>query len=72
MQEYWQNYINGRWVDGGSGRLAVTNPATGEKLAEIALASRQDVDDAVAAARACHTSGALSSLRPVESSRMVR
>lgn len=72
MQEYWQNYINGRWVDGGSGRLAITNPGTGEKLAEIALASRQDVDDAVAAARACHASGALSSLRPVERSRMVR
>ena len=38
MQEYWQNYINGRWVDGGSGRLAVTNPGTGEELAELRIA----------------------------------
>ena len=72
MQEYWQNYINGRWVDGGSGRLAIINPGNGERLGEVALASRQDVDDAVAAAHACHASGVLSALRPVERSRMVR
>ena len=72
MQEYWQNYINGRWVDGGSGRLAITNPGNGERLGEVALASRQDVDDAVAAAHACQASGVLSALRPVERSRMVR
>ena len=72
MQEYWQNYINGRWVDGGSGRLAIINPGNGERLGEVALASWQEVDDAVAAAHACHASGVLSALRPVERSRMVR
>jgi aldehyde dehydrogenase (NAD+) len=72
MQQYWQNYIDGKWVDGGSGRLAVTNPGTGETIGEIAIASTADVDRAVAAANACHQSGALSDLRPVMRSRMVR
>ena len=72
MKDYWQNYINGAWVDGGAGRLMVTNPGTGENLAEIAMADAADVDRAVAAAMACHNSGALSDLRPVERSRMVR
>jgi len=72
MQDYWQNYIGGKWVDGGAGRLGVTNPGTGEALAEIALADAADVDRAVAAALTCHQSGALSDLRPVERGRMVR
>jgi len=72
MQQYWQNYIDGKWVDGGSGRLAVTNPGTGETIGEIAIASTADVDRAVAAANVCHQSGALSDLRPVMRSRMVR
>ena len=37
-QDYWQNYVDGNWVDGGAGRLTVENPGTGEPLAEIALA----------------------------------
>ncbi len=72
IKPYWQNYINGNWVDGGAGRLAVDNPATGEILAEQALADRADIDRAVQAAKACHQSGALSSLRPVERGRMVQ
>jgi hypothetical protein len=69
---YWQNFIDGEFVDGGAGRLVVDDPATGEALAEQALADAGDVDRAVAAARACHVSGALSSLRPAERGRMVR
>ena len=72
MKDYWQNYIGGKWVDGGSGRLTVDNPATGEKLAEQALANASDVNKAVEAAQAVHQSRALSSLRPVERHRMVR
>ncbi len=26
---YWHNYIGGAWVDGGVGRIDVTDPATG-------------------------------------------
>ncbi|MDW4550193.1 aldehyde dehydrogenase family protein [Defluviimonas sp. D31] len=69
---FWQNWIGGDWVDGGAGRIAVTDPGTGEPLAEQALADAADVARAVAAARVCHESGALSDLRPVERGRMVQ
>lgn len=72
IKPYWQNYINAKWVDGGSGRIAVEDPATGEPLAEQALADSADIDHAVSAARTCHESGALSAMRPVERGRMVR
>ena len=75
MQEvkpYWQNYVGGQWIDGGSGRIDVIDPGTGQKLAEQALADAGDVDRAVEAARRLHLSGALSDLRPVERGRMVQ
>ena len=72
MQDYWQNYIDGNWVDGGAGRIDVENPATGEKLAEQALADAADVDRAVQAARRVHLSGALSDMRPIERGRLVQ
>lgn len=72
MKTYWQNYIDGAWVDGGAGRIDVINPGTGEKLAEQALADACDVDRAVMAAQRVHQSGALSDLRPVERGRMVQ
>ncbi|MEL6748636.1 MAG: aldehyde dehydrogenase, partial [Pseudomonadota bacterium] len=50
VKPYWQNYIDGAWVDGGAGRIDVTDPATGEKIAEHALANASDVDRAVLAA----------------------
>ena len=72
IKPYWQNYVNGQFVDGGAGRLKVDNPATGETVAEQALANAEDVDQAVQAAKRCHESGQLSELRPVERGRMVR
>lgn len=72
MKDYWQNYIDGAWVDGGAGRIDVINPGTGEKLAQHALADATDVDRAVMAARRVHLSGVLSDLRPVERGRMVQ
>ncbi|GAB5446257.1 aldehyde dehydrogenase family protein [Gymnodinialimonas sp.] len=72
FQTYWQNYIDGAWVDGGAGRIDVIDPGSGEKLAEQALADAADVDRAVMAARRVHLSGALSDLRPVERGRMVQ
>ncbi|MEM9708601.1 MAG: aldehyde dehydrogenase family protein [Pseudomonadota bacterium] len=71
VKPYWQNYIDGAWVDGGAGRIGVTNPGTGEHLADQALADAADVDTAIAAARRVHLSGVLSDLRPVERGRMV-
>lgn len=72
MKSYWQNYIDGTWVDGRAGRIDVFNPGTGEKLAEQALADVADIDRAVLAAQRVHLSGALSDLRPVERGRMVQ
>jgi len=72
MKTYWQNYIDGAWVDGGAGRIDVINPGTGEKLAEQALANAADVDRAVMAAARVHHAGTLSDLRPVERGRMVQ
>ena len=69
---YWQNYIDGNWVDGGAGRLTVENPGSGEALAEHALADAGDVDRAVNSAADMHKSGALADLRPVERGRMVK
>ncbi len=45
-----QLLIDGQWTD-GSKTFDTTNPATGEVLTQIAEASTQDVDRAVAAAR---------------------
>lgn len=69
---YYQNYINGKFTDGGAGRIEVTNPASGEVVGEHALADAADVDSAVAAAKALHEAGVFSGLRPVERGRMVQ
>ena len=49
----WQreaNYIGGAWVQADSGKvIAVTNPATGEVSRHVAMASRQTVEEAIAA-----------------------
>ena len=71
MAEF-QNYINGKFLAGGAGRIEVTNPANGQTVGEQALADAGDVDKAVAAAKALHVSGKFSALRPVERGRMVQ
>ncbi len=46
-----QSYINGEWVDGDSGnRFAVLNPATGERLAEVASVGAAETRRAIAGA----------------------
>lgn len=65
IRPYWKNYIGGAWVDGGDGtRLTVTDPATGEAIAEVARGTAQDIDRAVRAARACFDSRVLRDIRP--------
>ncbi|MCF8467197.1 MAG: aldehyde dehydrogenase family protein [Sneathiella sp.] len=66
LKNYWQNYINGEWVDALEGeRIEIENPATAQIIAEIARAQKSDVDRAVVAARACFTSRELYNMRPV-------
>lgn len=72
LSDFWQNHIDGAWCDGGAGRIAVEDPATGEVLAEQALADAADVDRAVRAARACHESGVLTDMRPLARGRLVQ
>ncbi|MEM6310269.1 MAG: NAD-dependent succinate-semialdehyde dehydrogenase [Pseudomonadota bacterium] len=43
-------YVGGRWVDGDEGTFAVTNPARGDVIADVADLSRAQVADAIAAA----------------------
>ena len=46
------NYIGGSWTPAGSSeRLDVTNPATGDVLAQVPLSNSADLDAAVRAAR---------------------
>src|SRR5258707_13820733 len=48
----YQLLIDGQWVDAASGKTFTTpNPATGETLAEVAEADKEDIDRAVSAAR---------------------
>src|SRR5205809_3218941 len=48
-----QLFIDGEWRDAASGKtIEVVNPATEEVIAEVASATRADVDAAVASARA--------------------
>ena len=72
VKEYWQNYIDGKFCDGGAGRIIVDDPSTGKKLAEQAIADAKDVDRAVQAAKRVHESRVLTNMRPVERGRMVR
>lgn len=47
------NYINGQWgTDTGADYTAVKNPANGKTIADVRLSTRDDVNQAVAAAKA--------------------
>lgn len=47
-----RNFINGKWVDAKTEKFeAVPNPATGEELARTPISTKEDVENAVQAAR---------------------
>ena len=47
-----KNYINGEWVESNSKTIGdVWNPAQGEKIAQVAYGTAEDVDKAVKAAK---------------------
>ena len=65
IRPYWRNWIGGDWVDGGDGTtIPVTDPATGEVIAEVARGTAADIDRAVRAARASFDSRVLRDIRP--------
>ncbi|MDU9040471.1 aldehyde dehydrogenase [Pseudomonas corrugata] len=60
-----QAFINGEFRDALSGKTFITtNPATGEKLAEVAACDARDVDVAVAAAKQAFEDGRWHKLSP--------
>ena len=60
-----QAFIDGRYVDAASGATFDTvNPATGKLLARVASGDTEDVDRAVAAARAAFRKGVWAQLAP--------
>jgi phenylacetaldehyde dehydrogenase len=59
--------IGGEWVEPRSDkRIPVTDPATGREIAAVPDANREDVDRAVAAARAAFDKGPWRSMLPAE------
>lgn len=58
MKQHYPLFINGEFVESSSGEVIETfNPATGEVIGTVAKANREDVDKAVAAARAAFEQG---------------
>jgi phenylacetaldehyde dehydrogenase len=67
-----QMLINGKWVDAASGKTFPTyNPATGEVLANVAEGDKEDIDRAVAAARAAFDTGRWSKITPSQRGKMI-
>jgi phenylacetaldehyde dehydrogenase len=64
--------IGGKWVDAASGRTFPTyNPSTGEILAHVAEGDKEDIDRAVAAARAAFDKGLWRRVVPSERARLM-
>jgi phenylacetaldehyde dehydrogenase len=64
-------FIDGQWRDPGSAQLiAVENPATEQPIATLRAASRGDLDDAVAAARAA-LEGSWGRMAPAERGKLL-
>ncbi|HXY78043.1 MAG TPA: aldehyde dehydrogenase family protein [Candidatus Acidoferrales bacterium] len=67
-----QMLINGKWVNAASGKTFPTyNPATGEVLANVAEGDKEDINRAVAAARAAFDTGPWRKLAPSQRASMM-
>ncbi|MEU0466049.1 aldehyde dehydrogenase family protein [Amycolatopsis sp. NPDC006131] len=67
-----QLLIGGQWVNAASGRTFPTfDPATGEKITEVAHGAAEDVDRAVAAARRAFEDSPWSRTTPSERQRLI-
>ncbi|MEH6942298.1 aldehyde dehydrogenase family protein [Bacillus sp. JJ722] len=64
--------INGQWVDAISGeRTQTINPATGEVITTVAKGGREDVHQAVQAARKAFDEGPWSKMKPAERAKLL-
>jgi phenylacetaldehyde dehydrogenase len=67
-----RHFIGGQWVESASGEIFETcDPATGERIGQLARGNAVDIDAAVAAARAAFDDGRWSGLTPMERSRVL-
>ena len=67
-----QMFINGKWVDAASGKTFPTyNPATGDVLANVAEGDKEDINRAVAAARAAFDTGPWSKATPSKRAKLM-
>ncbi|HLQ71126.1 MAG TPA: aldehyde dehydrogenase family protein [Bacillota bacterium] len=67
-----QLFINGKWENAVSGKTFESlNPATGEVLATVSEAGKEDVDAAVTAARKAFEEGAWSKMSAASRSRLI-
>jgi phenylacetaldehyde dehydrogenase len=67
-----QMFINGKWVNAASGKTFPTyNPATGDVLAQVAEGDKEDINRAVAAARAAFENGPWRKMTPSERGRLI-
>src|ERR1700733_5688693 len=64
--------INGKWIDAASGKTFSTyNPATGEILAQVAEGDREDINQAVLAARKAFEHGPWRKMTASERGRLI-
>src|SRR6218665_3050442 len=71
LQRRHGSFIDGQWVVEEGTRSAVLNPATGEVIAQVADASPELVERAIASARKAHESRVWSGLRPADRERIL-
>lgn len=74
LQSVWKtdHFIGGQFVAGAGGsRMPVTNPATGEVLTTVAVATADDVNQAVKAARHAFDNGPWPKLDPLARGRLI-
>lgn len=65
-------FINNQWVEAKSGKtLDVYDPSNGKKIAQVAAADKEDVDEAVKVARTAFETGTWSRLTPSERGRLL-
>ena len=65
LREPLNMYVDGQWVPSASGQTFNTyDPATGNKLAEVAQGTEEDIHAAVKAARAAFGEGSWTAMRP--------
>jgi acyl-CoA reductase-like NAD-dependent aldehyde dehydrogenase len=66
-------FVGGEFVPSASGkRFSTVNPATGETIAEVAEAGKDDLDRAVAAARKAFESGPWAAMKPRQRGRILQ